>query len=627
MEKWVTAKYIGEDLLVNKAGEKEWISLRDMSAKRKHEGPGTSTKTGGPPPPPAPLLGDKGKGKGDTRKKNDKKIDWKMNDASNAIDSNAKSYKITKLSSRYTESMDSRIKRMISEGKFGPALTRLATGVKGKGDEVGRVSDVNDANAGNAGNAGGTKRKADTTRVPKGSIDEKPGLDMKKAKKNSADTQKTIDGFNEWRHEGGYAQLPVFEPAKPVEIPLKVSNKATPDSRKKSNPSDDQNPKGKNPKPSNPKEIYLPVPAWCVEDAIEARRKKEKESSGFDRGGPRPAADPKAEDSDGDSDVSWSALPGTKEPVELLEERKRAKQEAIAKENVEAEEAAEAARQAAAEKKGKENQDAEKSKEKTEEELLSEQNQQLALCLTDPLIGEWKVPLSSDGFRWKEGGSLAADLTEHLEEHEDAPRRVVARRDVDDGFRVFGVGGYGNALKGVKLDTRLLKGKVDTGKGESDTGKGGVQATVASAKATSAKEIKAWFAETTDATEPKSPVRSEIDKPIAWTSELDELKTSVLSSDSAKSESIGEWFDECTRDVLVQTGDWRKEQTDLHAKSTPKESGKKQMHISTVMEPSVEQEQSAARVMGALHDAVMRQNKRIFYELVREQLAEEMKKR
>lgn len=101
----------------------------------------------------------------------------------------------------------------------------------------------------------------------------------------------------------------------------------------------------------------------------------------------------------------------------------------------------------------------------------------------------------------------------------------------------------------------------------------------------------------------------------------------MLSSDSAKSESIGEWFDECTRDVLVQTGDWRKEQTDLHAKSTPKESGKKQMHISTVMEPSVEQEQSAARVMGALHDAVMRQNKRIFYELVREQLAEEMKKR
>ena len=45
------------------------------------------------------------------------------------------------------------------------------------------------------------------------------------------------------------------------------------------------------------------------------------------------------------------------------------------------------------------------------------------------------------------------------------------------------------------------------------------------------------------------------------------------------------------------------------------------------MDPSPDQESAAARVMGALHDAVMRQNKRIFYELVREQLAEEMKKR
>ena len=74
MEKWVTAKYIGEDLLVNKAGEKEWISLRDMSAKRKHEGQGTSTKTGGPPPPPAPLLGDKGRGRATQGKRMTKRM-------------------------------------------------------------------------------------------------------------------------------------------------------------------------------------------------------------------------------------------------------------------------------------------------------------------------------------------------------------------------------------------------------------------------------------------------------------------------------------------------------------------------------------------------------------------------
>ena len=87
--------------------------------------------------------------------------------------------------------------------------------------------------------------------------------------------------------------------------------------------------------------VDLPVPAWCVEDAIEKRRR----ASDFDRGGPRPAADTKADDSDGEgSDVSWSALPGTGEPVELVEERNRAKQEAMRAANADilASEAAEA---------------------------------------------------------------------------------------------------------------------------------------------------------------------------------------------------------------------------------------------------------------------------------------------
>jgi hypothetical protein len=146
------------------------------------------------------------------------------------------------------------------------------------------------------GAADGKKRKADGPGAIATDVDD----DRKKAKSakksKEAAYSKTIDGFNEWRHVGGYPQLAVFEPAKPVEVSTKVSKDAVKDPRKEK-----EKEKETDPKSEKLKEIDLPVPAWCVEDAIEQRRRKEKEktkekekhSSGFDRGGPRPAADPK----------------------------------------------------------------------------------------------------------------------------------------------------------------------------------------------------------------------------------------------------------------------------------------------------------------------------------------------
>ena len=167
--------------------------------------------------------------------------------------------------------------------------------------------------------------------------------------------------------------------------------------------------------------------------------------------------------------------------MELIEERKRAKQDQLAKAVAEAEASAAAAAATAAAKRKKENEATVVTvTEKTDEEKEAEKNTELALCFTEPLSGVWHVPLSSDGWRWKEGGSDAHELSQTLEEWEDAPRRVVARRELDDAFRVFGVGGYGGARRGVGLDTGKGKGNSAVSAGVSK--QGGVQASVAAAK-------------------------------------------------------------------------------------------------------------------------------------------------
>ena len=54
MDAWLANGFVGEDLLVNRAGDSEWIALRDMAAKRAREGPRAPRSRGGAAPPPAP---------------------------------------------------------------------------------------------------------------------------------------------------------------------------------------------------------------------------------------------------------------------------------------------------------------------------------------------------------------------------------------------------------------------------------------------------------------------------------------------------------------------------------------------------------------------------------------------
>ena len=335
MDAWLANGFVGEDLLVNRAGDSDWIALRDMAAKRAREGPRAPRRPGGAAPPPAPRPG----------ASNAAEVEKKPIGDSDVADTSGEKKRPVAVSSRYTESVDARIARLVAEGKFGPALTRLATG-RGKAGELlaaggglasGRSSPALGA-ASPASDAVGAKRKS-----PLGEDAEKGAERKKRATAPSLSTANEKEKpekekiKNEWRHADGYAQLPVFEPAKPVEVPSGATKNAAPDPRKKRSLSSSDKKRSES-EPSVPP-LDLPVPAWCVEDAIERRRM----ASGFDRGGPRPAADPKADDSDGEgSDVSWSALPGTGEPAELLEERKKAKQEAMSRANADLE-AAEAA--------------------------------------------------------------------------------------------------------------------------------------------------------------------------------------------------------------------------------------------------------------------------------------------
>ena len=633
MDAWLANGFVGEDLSVNRAGTSEWMALRDMVAKREREGPPAPRKGGGaaPPPAPRPVAGT------DTSaaaagKERAREI---------AEPEKSKRKQTVAVSSRYTESVDARIQRMIAEGKFGPALTRLATGGGKAGDAAadggpaaGRGSPAHRAGAPGAG----AKRKAPS------------GTDASVLSKKQAATEKTAGVHarptagsvseratrkNEWRHADGYAQLPVFEPAKPVEVPSAKSEEATPDPRKR----------GK----KDFKQTDLPLPAWGVEDAIERRRK----ASGFDRGGPRPAAEPKADDSDGEgSDVSWSALPGTREPAELLEERRKAKQKAMgaADTELEAAEAAAAARAAAA-AAAKAAPPADAAAEAARLEAA-----ELAACALDPSRGEWCVPVPSDGWRWRDNGMDAETLRREMDEAGDlGPRRVVARRGVDDAFKVFGVPGYGEALRGVALDAAARAAAATTRSNETSassvvsgggSGFGFVRSTVSAAKRASPSEIGAWFESTTANASPKSPkasaetvaargdARAALDDAAADDTppSANDFAAFRASAASLSGASASEWFEAFTEHVAVAAGEARR-LTEEERAEAKKSAGEKRAAERTTadatavsepvvatMAPSEAQEGACARVMGALHDAVMRQRARVFYELVRDDI-------
>lgn len=639
MDAWLANGFVGEDLLVNRAGDSDWIALRDMAAKRAREGPRAPRRAGGAAPPPAPRPG----------ASNAAEVEKKPIGDSDVADEGEKKRPVA-VSSRYTESVDARIARLVAEGKFGPALTRLATG-RGKAGELltaggglasGRSSPALGA-ASPASDALGAKRKSPLGDASGASKKRATAtFETAKEKEKEKPTEKIK---NEWRHADGYAQLPVFEPAKPVEVPVGESKDAAPDPRRKSVASENEKEKKQSLQSETREPLDLPVPAWCVEDAIERRRM----ASGFDRGGPRPAADPKADDSDGEgSDVSWSALPGTGEPAELLEERKKAKQEAMSRANAdleaaEAEAAAARAAAAAAEAEAPPPADAEAAAARRAEA-------ELALCALEPFRGEWRVPVASDGWRWRDDGMDAETLRRELDEAgERGPRRVVARREVDDAFRVFGVPGYGEALRGALVD-ETAKGitpttfdqtsNAKTGEDENDpkrgatgsgSGSGGgfVQVTVSAAKNASSSEIRAWFESTTERAEPKSPKRlasgDDSIRDIGET-DLDLARELALARASSSNQSASEWFDAFTKDVAVAShgearqkrrGATKEEKTETRPEAA---SALKKTPVVATMAPSEAQEGACARVMGALHDAVMRQRARVFYELIRDDI-------
>jgi hypothetical protein len=642
MDAWLANGFVGEDLLVNRAGDSDWIALRDMAAKRAREGPRAPRRPGGAAPPPAPRPGASNAAEVEKKPIGDSDVD---------TSTSGEKKRPVAVSSRYTESVDARIARLVAEGKFGPALTRLATG-RGKAGELlaaggglasGRSSPALGA-ASPASDAVGAKRKS-----PLGEDAEK-GASKKRATAtsetaNEKEKEKPSDKIkNEWRHADGYAQLPVFEPAKPVEVPSGATKNAAPDPRKKRSLSSSD--KKRSESETLDKRLDLPVPAWCVEDAIERRRM----ASGFDRGGPRPAADPKADDSDGEgSDVSWSALPGTGEPAELLEERKKAKQEAMSRANADleaAEAAAAAARAAAAAASAEAPPPAD-----AEAAAARRAEAELALCALEPFRGEWRVPVASDGWRWRDDGMDAETLRRELDEAgERGPRRVVARREVDDAFRVFGVPGYGEALRGALVDETAKKrmtpttfdqtSTAKTGEDENDpkrevtgsgSGSGGgfVQVTVSAAKNASSSEIRAWFESTTERAEPKSPKRAasgdDSIRDIGET-DLDLARELALAKASSSNQSASEWFEAFTKDVAVAShGEARQKRRgatkDEKAETRPEAaSALKKTPVVATMAPSEAQEGACARVMGALHDAVMRQRARVFYELIRDDI-------
>ena len=652
MDAWLANGFVGEDLLVNRAGDSEWIALRDMAAKRAREGPRAPRSRGGAAPPPAPRpnanAADPGTAAKDVRRSEEDPSSPRggaLADDGRDGDGSLPRKRTVAVSSRYTESVDARVRRMVAEGKFGPALTRLAAGGGKAGDAAAGGGGLGDPRRGSPAPGSGapaTEAKGSKRKAPQGAEAPAAGGATKKRATDSAGEKTSRKGEkeasarkNEWRHAGGYAQLPVFEPAKPVEVPSRESEKATPDPRKKKEGTDGEKPLAD-----------LPVPAWCVEDAIEKRRR----ASDFDRGGPRPAADTKADDSDGEgSDVSWSALPGTGEPVELVEERKKAKQEAMRAANADilASEAAEAAAAAARAARAAAAEPSPPADAAGAARLALEA--ETAMCARDPDRGEWRVPVPSDGWRWRDDGVDAETLRREMDEAEGSgPRRVVARRETDDAFRVFGVPGYGEALRGVALDVdsrTLTRDQQDqqsfaqhsAPKETSSRGGGFVKNAVSSAKRASPDEIRAWFASTTSSASPKSPAAfpeseraGRADRATGGDTDGDLQRAGDMEAFRASAASLGagvsasEWFEAFTKDVALAVGEARRPAKEAffgaEVPAAGDKSDTKTKPVVATMAPSEAQEGACARVMGALHDAVMRQRARVFYELIRDDI-------
>ena len=413
MDQWLIAKFISLDLMVNRAGESGWITLGEMVARRRAEAQGARSRdaagAGGMPPPPPKRV-----------------------DASAAPSDSTRAPGVSApFKTRYTEPVDDRVARMIRQGKFGPEMTRLATG---------REAAVERDDAEPKPETDPAKQTRGKRKAPSSARDDD---------RDDADRDRDGDGDKRRRRREGYEQLPVFAPSKPVAIPTVAAegDDAPKDPRER-------------PEPRGDADLFDGrLPEWSED--VAARRGAE---SDFDLGGPPPAAEPKAEDSDGgDSDVSWSALPGAFEDPELVKERRSARK----RERLEAEKASADAAHAAAKKHASENDD---GPERSRDEATDPNDVSATENPTpgrDPRGGAWRVPSARDAWRWTAAAEdAAAEKEERLDALEarlasdpDAPRRFVARRAADDSFRVASTEGADAKAYGGRAGTSSGPGR------------------------------------------------------------------------------------------------------------------------------------------------------------------------
>lgn len=574
LDEWLINKYIGADLQVSKAGTSTWMPLGDLLARRRR---GEGKPTGSPPaagatvagevPPPPPGGGAPPAG---------------APPPPAAAPSKPRS-------SRYPESLDDRIARMQREGKLAHLDAYIKRGARPADASGGLIRAMGGSDSPASHRAGSDSPAPDRSDRPAPPEDlGARGGDAKKRRRGesfgpgesaaASDKKRGKSPMVEAEdfRAGGYAQLPVFEPKEPVKVPAKLpgakAREKDPRTRRRRDGS--AAPGG----PDDPKPLDLPLPGWGVEDAIKARGEKRKtpgsSAPGFDSGGPRPAAGPKkAEDDEKDaSDApSWSELPGTREDPGVVQSAggPGARDASLVKEELEEGGKADVPSSSSGEKNkggkgggernGSDGSGVERrGGEKGEKDRDGDE--------------KWVVPDPKENWRWTRPTTIDAA---RIEAHAS---RVVVRNAADDRFRVVcpaGAPGYGEALRGAALETsrpeRAEKQRMSLDELTKRVG-GGVKAEGYDPRA-------AFLA--------KARAKAEAEKA------------------GEKGEKAGE---EGEKKGAKAEGD-----SDRAAKAEPK---------TVTMTPSAQQERTCARTMAALHDAAMKNRKRLFFDLIKGPLEE-----
>ena len=387
LAQWLDARYITDDLKVTRSGEERWTTLGEMRARKSAgkidvaaaiaaaEAPSKRNTAGG---------GGTAGGEDDDEETGDPIARRDAEDAKKFPAEIRAKYV-------YKESVEDRVKRMMREGKFGEKLIAFVRdigsgkeGGKGDGGEKGGGMATKGSFlhlGGMGGSASGGSSPA-TDRGGRGGGGPSSDLSPSRLGKEGGNgggggggggTKRARDDGGDG--DGGAAKLPkkahatngqppVFEPAKPVEIPTRPIDATTrsPGTKGKgkggkrgaatSGPVDPRDRDAMRAAAVEAAEKKRPgdliIPRWAIEVIAAAKYEADaKKAEGSDAG-----------DEDGeirgggyDSDVSWGERKGTRESKEAYEARVREEREAKAREEEElaaADAAAVAAEKAAA---------------------------------------------------------------------------------------------------------------------------------------------------------------------------------------------------------------------------------------------------------------------------------------